>query len=166
MALKIGTLLPSLHDTSEWINGSVNDDSLAGHPILIQFWAVSCPACKVNMPRLQQIERDYASQGLRVISVHAPRGESDKDADAVRACMQQLGLNGPCAIDNEHIILNRFETNGFWPNYFFFDADHRLRSRAAGGMGLKIAENSLRRILQLDEPATSNPEPAEMAGAR
>ena len=119
MALKIGTLLPSLTGAMEWINSAVSDGSLIGHPVLIQFWAVSCPACKVNMPRLQQIERDYASQGLQVISVHAPRGESDRDVDAVRTCMQQLGLTSPCAIDNEHVILNRFETNGYWPNYFF-----------------------------------------------
>ena len=166
MALKIGTTLPSLEDATEWINGVVSDDNLAGQPVLIQFWAVSCPACKSNTPHLQQLERDYTAQGLRVISIHAPRFASDRDTDAVRECVQHLGLTGPCAIDNEHIILNRFETNGFWPNYFFFDAAHRLRSRAAGGMGLKIAENSLRRILQLDELATPIAESAEMAGVR
>lgn len=147
MALSIGSPLPLLNGSTEWINGSINAIEFVGHPIIIHFWAISCPICKMNVPRLQQFTETYAVQGLRLISVHMPRGESDMDVEKVWAVVEEMGLTGPCAIDNEHILGDRFQTGGVWPCYFLFDADGKLRSRAAGALGIKMAENSLKRML-------------------
>ncbi len=121
--------------------------------MIIQFWAISCPICKLNMPRLQQLTETYADKGLRLVSIHMPRMESDMDTEKVKAAMEEVGLTGPCAIDNDHAIGDRFETGGVWPCYFLFDAQGRLRSRVAGALGLKMAENSLKRMLGAGEPA-------------
>ena len=77
------------------------------------------------------------------------------DVEKVRAAMEEMGLTGPCAIDNDHTLGDRFQTGGVWPSYFLFDAQGRLRSRAAGALGLKMAENSLKRMLGAgaEEPA-------------
>jgi len=153
MPLSIGTSMPALVEATEWIGNSVGADDLVGQPTLVQFWAVSCPICKLNMPRLQQLEQTYSAHGLRLVSIHMPRMEADMDTAKVQEAMTEMGLTGPCAIDNAHTLGDRFQTGGVWPCYFLFDAQGKLRSRAAGALGLKMAENSLRRMLGAAEDA-------------
>ena len=52
MALRVGTHLPSLEGATQWFNGETNAEELRGHPVLIHFWSVSCPACLYNMESL------------------------------------------------------------------------------------------------------------------
>lgn len=147
MSLPIGTPMPSLADATEWLNGEAISNIHQGQSIVVQFWAISCPICKMNIPALQNFEETYAVHGLRLVSVHMPRMEADTDVAKVQAAMEEMGLTGPCAIDNAHALGDRFQTGGVWPCYFLFDAEGRLRSRAAGVLGLKMAENSLKRML-------------------
>lgn len=152
MPLQTGTERPALAGATNWLNEYAEPEA-AGLPTLIQFWAVSCPICKMNMPRLQEFLDTYREQGLQLVSVHMPRSQADTDVEKVKAAVAELGLTGPCAIDNEHILGDRFETGGVWPCYFLFDAEGKLRSRAAGALGIKMAENSLKRLLALDGEA-------------
>ena len=152
MPLPIGTSLPPLDGATEWLDGRVASDALQGRPTLVQFWAVSCPICKINMPGVLSFLETYSRRGLQLVSVHMPRGEFDMDVEKVRAAAEELQLIGPCAIDNAHTVGDLFQTGGVWPCYFFFDADGKLRSRAAGQLGLKMAENSLKRLLASEQP--------------
>lgn len=150
MALPIGSQIPLLDGSTEWLNGTAASVDLLGFPTIIHFWAVSCPICKMNVPHLQELTQSFSERGLRLISVHMPRMEEDQDIPKVKAVVQDIGLTGPCAIDNEHIIGERFQTGGVWPCYFLFDAEGKLRSRASGALGIKMAENSLKRLLELE----------------
>lgn len=143
--------MPSVQDATEWLTHFA-PTGVSGSPTLVQFWAISCPICKINLPRLQEFLETYREQGLQLISVHMPRSEADMDVEKVKAAVEELGLTGPCAIDNDHALGDRFQTGGVWPTYFLFDAEGKLRSRAAGALGIKMAENSLKRLLEL-EPA-------------
>ncbi len=147
MPLPIGTCLPPLSGATEWLDAPIETSALQGRPTLVQFWAVSCPICKINMPSLLDFLETYQDDGLQLLSVHMPRMEADMDVAKVRVAADELALTGPCAIDNEHTIGDLFQTGGVWPCYFLFDASGKLRSRAAGSLGLKMAENSLKRML-------------------
>ena len=151
MPLPTGTLMPSLAGATAWLNDEATVEQLRSRPALVQFWAVSCPICKMNMPALQQFIDTYAIHCLQLVSVHMPRMEADMDSTKVQAAVDELGLAGPCAIDNNHTIGDLFQTGGVWPCYFLFDANGKLRSRAAGLLGLKMAENSLKRMLGVEE---------------
>jgi len=104
------------------------------------------------MPSLLSFLETYCHEGLQILSIHMPRMDADMDVKKVRTVADELALTGPCAIDNAHTIGDLFQTGGVWPCYFLFDAGDRLRSRAAGQLGLKMAENSLKRMLA-PEPA-------------
>ncbi len=145
MTLAIGSDLPIFDGATGWLNNEMLPDGFCHSPIIVQFWAVSCPVCKTNLPRLQQFLETYRKDELSLVSVHMPRMEADTDVERVKAAAEELGLTGPCAIDND-------QTGGVWPTYFLFDAEGKLRSRAAGALGIKMAENSLKRLLEL-EPA-------------
>lgn len=144
--------MPPIQDATKWLPQGAEPEKVVGLPTFVQFWAMSCPVCKINMPRLQEFLDTYREQGLQLISIHMPRSEADTDVEKVKAAVEELGLTGPCAIDNDHTLGDRFQTGGVWPCYFLFDAEGRLRSRAAGALGIKMAENSLKRLLEL-EPA-------------
>ena len=152
MPLPIGTCLPPLNGATEWLDVAIDTSALQGRPTLVQFWAVSCPICKINMPSLLDFLETYQEDGLQLLSVHMPRMDSDMDVQKVRTAADELALTGPCAIDNAHTIGDLFQTGGGWPCYFLFDASGKLRSRAVGQLGLKMAENSLKRMLA-PEPA-------------
>jgi len=146
MPLPIGTCLPPLDGATDWLDAPFAEVQL-GRPTLVQFWAVSCPICKINMPDVLRFLQTYEREGLQLLSVHRPRMESDMDIATVRTVADELALTGPCAIDNAHTVGDLFQTGGIWPCYFLFDAEGKLRSRAAGQLGLKMAENSLKRLL-------------------
>lgn len=148
MPLSIGTPLPSFAGATHWLeNASPAAASFQTGPLLVQFWAVSCPICKLNMPGVLSFLETYCHEGLQLVSVHMPRMEADMDVDRVRTAARELSLSGPCAIDNDHTLGDLFQTGRAWPSYFFFDPEGKLRSRAAGQLGLKMAENSLKRLL-------------------
>lgn len=149
MSLTIGEQMPSLDGVGDWLNERPGTTAHQPSPVLIQFWAMSCPVCKINLPTLQGFVQRYQTSDLRLISVHMPRMEEDTDIERVEAVAKELGLTSPCAIDNQHVLGDRFQTGGSWPYYFLFDADGKLRSRAAGSTGIKMAENSLKRLLGL-----------------
>ena len=146
--------MPSLDGATEWFNGEVKSEALAGKPTLVYFWAVSCYICKNNMPTIGAWKKEFADQ-VNFVSVHMPRQESDTDLDAVKKIMAEFGIDEPVAVDGYHEIGERFQTQGYWPYYFLFDADGNLKSRAAGDVGLKSIEGTLNRLI--------NPEPAPVA---
>lgn len=149
MALKVGAPLPSLDGISQWMNGAVSTDELRGHPVLFDFWALSCPFCLMNLPRLHEWREQYAEQGLKIVAVHLPMRAVDDNPDAVRAALQERDITDPCALDHDGVLAERFETAGIWPYYVLFDAQGAMRSRAAGQMGLALLEKALQRALAL-----------------
>jgi thiol-disulfide isomerase/thioredoxin len=151
MPLRTGTEMPELDGATEWVNGEANAADLRDGPTLVHFWAISCYICKDNMSTLQAWKETYGKQGLRFVAVHAPRGEDDLDAEKVRAAIAQFAIDEPCAIDNEHALVDRFQLNGLWPHYFLFDAEGKLRGRSAGNAGLAMVESSLKRLLEQEQ---------------
>ena len=150
MAMRTGTPLPELSGATEWINGEINSTDLIGSPTLVHIWAMSCPICHDNMPKVSEWREQYQDQGLKVLAIHMPRQEEDTNLKAVRADAALLGISEPCAIDSEHTIGDRFE-NTLWPAYFVFDVDGNLRGRAAGYAGLKMIEVPLKRVLGVED---------------
>ena len=151
MPMRSGTPIPELTGAEEWINGEVTREELIGSPVLVHFWAVSCPICHENMPVVQSWIEKYGPKGLQVVAVHMPRQESDTNVTFVKADANGMGMKEPCAIDNQHEIGERFE-NTLWPAYYLFDAEGNMRSRAGGYAGLKIIEDKIHRIM---EPAAA-----------
>jgi thiol-disulfide isomerase/thioredoxin len=149
--LRSGAELPSFEGATRWINQPISADELRGHPVFVQFWAMSCHLCKENQPTVRQWRADYAPRGVTFIAVHMPRQASDTSEAEVEATARAYEIDEPLAVDNDHVLGDRFQTDGLWPVYFLFDAEGKLRARAAGAAGLGVLSAALERI------ATSSP---------
>jgi thiol-disulfide isomerase/thioredoxin len=148
--MRIGTPLPSLEGATEWLAGSAEEvlQDIDGHAVLIHFWSLSCGMCKDNLPRVAEWREKYESAGLRLVAIHMPRYPEDTNVDDVRAAIEEYGISGSCAVDNEHKLRDAFQNeHGYVPAYYLFDDSHKLKSFAAGEYGTKVMEPALERML-------------------
>jgi len=75
--------------------GSVALESLRGRVVLLNFWAVDCPPCRIEMPELEKIHRRYSGRGLRVLGVT----EMDPAPDQAARFVAQIGVTYPILLD-------------------------------------------------------------------
>ncbi len=148
MPLRLRTPLPSLEGASEWINGKPDPAELKGSLILVYFWALSCPVCHENLPKLKNLSCTYAVRGLKVILIHCPRMKSDGNTEKVKETIASLKLKEPCGIDKYHNIKHAYQ-NEIWPSYFLFDWDGRLKRRTSGKSGLVLIEPVIQKLVEL-----------------
>ena len=145
---RIGTEMPSLEGATEWFNatGAHAAAEARGRPTLVHFWSLSCRICKDNMPHVAAW-RDMIDD-LRVIAVHMPRREADRDTEQVREAVALHNITEPCAVDNEHKLRAAFQNEqGHVPAYYLYDGEGKLRSFASGERGLSMVGAAIERLL-------------------
>jgi thiol-disulfide isomerase/thioredoxin len=154
MALRMRSRLPSFDGAVRWINEEPAEDVLAGKPVLVHFWSISCYICHDVAQQIASWRKKYATHGLQLIAVHQPRSPEELDVESVIADAKgPMHITHPMAIDNEHAIVERFE-NQFVPAYYLFDREHRLRHFQAGDKGYDRIEAAIERTLA-EEPETA-----------
>lgn len=142
--------LPDFPGITEWVNGQVSKADLAGSPVLIHFWSVSCYMCKESMPQILEWRDKYAANGLKVIGIHMPRAEADTDIQKIKETIVEHKLTHPIAIDNEMKTVDAFQ-NEYVPAFYLFDENLQLRHFQAGEKGLNLVKKRLHRILGIEE---------------
>lgn len=160
MPMRIGDSRPSFEGATEWLNElqETADDYVAGSPTLVHFWATSCGICKTNMPKLQELKAKYKDRGLKTVAVHMPRYAADTDLEKVKANIIEHCIDDVCAVDNKHKLKDAFLNEQGWvPVYYLFDAEGKLKSRAAGEFGVGVLTGALDKMFpaQISEAATA-----------
>ena len=85
MPLRTHTPIPSLDGIADWENGGKpSAEELAGHPVLVHFWSVSCYICH-NVADVVSGWRDkYGPRGLKVIAIHQPIQRKERHLQLLR----------------------------------------------------------------------------------
>src|SRR2546423_9742432 len=154
--MKFDLQLPSFNGATEWLNRQLVTRQTKGHPTLVHFWSISSEEAKANLSQVAELRDQRKREGLRVIAVHLPQSEAEKDSTKVREAIGRLNLTEPCALDNE-LTLSKALLNGheILPAYYLFDHNGELRSSASGANGLETVEDELDQMLA--HLRTSNP---------
>ena len=151
MPPRMDSPMPSLEGGTEWFNSPpITADELKGHTTIIHFWSISCGICKESLPDLYRWIDTYGPKGLKVVSIHMPRSESDTNIESVKACMEEYDIKQPVVVDNWHTITDAFE-NKYVPAYYVFDTENKMRHFAAGEKAVKMVEPVLERLLGKQE---------------
>jgi len=113
------TQLPNIE--AELIDGSVYKVQ-KGKPVILHFWATSCPACKMEAPNIETVSKKY-----EVLSIAVNSG-SDKN---ITIYMQEHGLDFPVLNDKEGRWAEVFKIEAY-PTTFIYDAKGKLRFTEVG----------------------------------
>jgi peroxiredoxin len=91
--------------------------ALHGKPVLLTFWATSCPGCIEEIPLLTALHNTYSARGLQVIGVAM---NYDKEAQ-IRALRDRLQVAYPLAWDKDGSVSAAMGTVRLTPTTFLLD---------------------------------------------
>ncbi len=110
---------------------------LRGQVVVLNFWASWCLPCRAEMPTLQRIAEEYASQGVVVLGVNSTVQDIPGD---VAAFLERHGITFPILLDLEGKVTRLYEIRSL-PTTFFIGPDGVIRAVTIGG---PISEVTLR----------------------
>jgi cytochrome c biogenesis protein CcmG/thiol:disulfide interchange protein DsbE len=108
---------------------SVALTALAGHPVILNFWASWCIPCQEEAPLLEGVWRTFRDKGLIVLGVDTQDLESP-----ARAFVRQNRITFPTVRDPGGAIARLFGATGV-PETFFIGSDGRIRGKFPGEQG-------------------------------
>lgn len=149
--MKVELQLPSFEDATAWVNRESAWDlkrEAKGRPLLVHFWSLNSELAKTNLTQIGDLRDQRRREGLRVIAVHSPQAEAEKDANIVCDAIARFNLTEPCALDNDHKLGEAFgEGRNVLPAYYLFDIEGNIRASAAGAAGLDQIDDEIDRML-------------------
>jgi len=99
---------------------------LRGKVVLVNFWASWCLECRPEMPVLESLHREVASQGLVIVGVNVR-----ENRETVSRYAKQLGLTFPLVLDPDGKINALYGVVGL-PTTFLVGRDGRAVAFAVG----------------------------------
>jgi|SRR5579864_4006903 len=120
-----------------------------GHPLLLTIWATWCEPCRDEYPMVNELAKQFAPQGLRVVGI-----SYDDDAE-INLVRHFLARNNPIFPNYRKRMghVDQFDRGvdptwrGELPVNFFYAADGRLMFRIVGEQPRAQYEQAIRGIL-------------------
>jgi len=115
-----------------------------GKVVVLNFWYIACPYCRLEMPSIEAVYRDYRDKGVVVLAVNPAPNESDAE---VREFAGQMNLTFTLLRDPQFLSVNTYKVNG-WPTTFFLDRQGTARYRYPGAMDRDALVERIQSLLQ------------------
>jgi thiol-disulfide isomerase/thioredoxin len=68
---------------------------------LVVLWAAWCPPCKVELPLLERLAKQHASEGLALVAIAIHIPDDDYEKDVVKHFVKEAGLSFPTFLVDE-----------------------------------------------------------------
>jgi peroxiredoxin len=100
---------------------------LRGKVVLLNVWATWCAPCRVEMPSMERLHRQFAGTDFQIVAVSV-----DKDGpEVVDAFVRELGLTFTIWHDPSGEVQRRYQTTGV-PESFVIDRDGVIVKKVIG----------------------------------
>jgi peroxiredoxin len=119
----------------------LSTESLRGRPVYLNFFATWCPPCNEEAPDVNALQKQYASNGLRVIGV-----DELEDAKKAAQFVRKFNLVYPAVVDDDGTLQSAYDVNGL-PVHVFIDRSGVIRKIVRGEMSKKDIAASIQSIL-------------------
>jgi peroxiredoxin/outer membrane lipoprotein-sorting protein len=114
--------------------------SLRGKVVLLDFWATWCGPCRIEMPNIQKLHREFKSRGLVVLGINY--GE---DAERVRPFLEKNGYDFRILLDRVKSVGERYQVGGI-PALFIIDKTGTIRAHFVGVRDEDTLREALARV--------------------
>ena len=78
-----------------------------GSIVILDFWATWCGPCRIAMPVLSEVSREFAGKGVELISI-----DLEEDAADVKAFLADMGLKVTVALDGDSSVARAYQVSG------------------------------------------------------
>jgi peroxiredoxin/outer membrane lipoprotein-sorting protein len=103
-ANKVATGTPAPDFTLSDLNGKGwKLSELRGKTVLLDFWATWCMPCRVDMPHIEALHREFKDRGLIVLGVNA------EDSQQPASFLQEQGYTFPTLSDAGYAVAKQFQ---------------------------------------------------------
>jgi len=142
--VEVGSTAPTFAATDLATGRHVTLADYRGEVVLLNIWATWCEPCKVEMPSLEQLQKDMGPQGLKIVAVSIDEG----GPDVVRQYARDLGLTFDILHDQSGHIQQIYQTTGV-PESFVINREGRIEKKVIGATDWDAAVNKdlVRRLL-------------------
>lgn len=97
-------------------------------PVLIDFFATNCSACRVSIPDLNRL---YKEQGDKINIIGITAGETKESLEAFK---KEMNIEFPLYLDDEEATTNRNYFVRFVPTMFVIDTDGKIKNIIPGAV--------------------------------
>lgn len=148
-ALSVGKTAPTFElGTTKGVRLSL-PAALAGGPVLLAFFKVSCPTCQFTFPFLERLYQHLREQGVQIWGV-----VQDKAADGARFAAT-FGVTFPILVDDSPYKVSRAYGLAHVPSLFLLSPDGRIETSSEGFCKADLLgiQSSLAQLLSATSPA-------------
>ncbi|HXG66496.1 MAG TPA: redoxin domain-containing protein [Blastocatellia bacterium] len=111
---------------------------LRGKVVLLDFWASWCAPCRIEMPHLEKLHREYKDKGLVVLGVN------DEDAATARAFLKSKGYTFPTLVDDKREVSELYEVESI-PTVFVINREGKIVVHYIGARSEKELRDALKK---------------------
>ncbi len=142
--VQVGSVAPDFTATDVGTGRPVTLADYKGQVVLLNVWATWCEPCKVEMPSLEQLEKDVGSSGLKIVAVSVDKG----GPEAGRLFARTMGLTFRILQDPSGTIQTTYQTTGV-PESFIINRAGRIERKVIGATDWTsaVTEGLVRRLL-------------------
>ena len=121
--------------------------SLRGNPLLVTFWATTCPGCIKEMPHLIELYEELSPQGLEIVGI-----AMDYDPpNQVLAMRNAKNIPYPIALDLDAEAARAFGNVRLTPTSFLIAPDGRIVYQQLGAMSMEKLRQDILDMLQTSQ---------------
>jgi cytochrome c biogenesis protein CcmG, thiol:disulfide interchange protein DsbE len=139
--LRIGSRLPPITFTG--VDGTQYriPESLKGNVVILHFWQIGCSSCKLEIPAMDVLYKQYQRKGLEILAVNVGQKKED-----VRSFSGELGVSYPLLIDPDEKGARLFGVADI-PRTYVIDRTGMVRYRIFGGTSPEMLKKLILSLL-------------------
>jgi peroxiredoxin len=126
------TLPPAVLDTElKAINGGpIKLSDYAGKVLVVNLWATWCGPCRMEIPELVKVRKEYQAKGLEVVGLSTENPEAS--AEGVRRFAQEFKMDYPVGWATPEVAITLMQGRDAIPQSFVISRDGRILKRFVG----------------------------------
>ncbi|HAI59896.1 MAG TPA: hypothetical protein DCM32_08485 [Xanthomonadaceae bacterium] len=139
-------IAPEFDERVGWLNTAPTPlAALRGHPLLLLFWNAGSAHCHNALVAAQALAHRFRGDA-RVLAVHVPKYEFERDGMVAWAALQSEGATLPLVNDADWSAWQHYGLSA-WPAAVLVDADGRLAGRFVGDRAFDSAQAALEALV-------------------